>query len=193
MISVLRFLPWRSWYWALIDGDHRQSEVGKIWNFSRLRILCLEFIILDFLTYAPLEQLAQLKSLRLRELGFMYSLNWNPELFRSLLGKVLRQLKDLSKLKIEDEKWPLLVPRVAVIGLGSRLQKLRLGDSFRGAIEKSVVQVSELSQLQEACPNLTSLSLNFSMSNPEVRSAAHYAVQFNTITVGAFFVSQDID
>lgn len=73
--------------------DHPQSEVEQIWDFSRLRSLCLDNNILQFLKCAPLKQMTQLESLKLSGLGSVDHPNWNPALFRSVLGAVLGELK----------------------------------------------------------------------------------------------------
>lgn len=147
--------------------DHPQAESDEIWDLSRLRSLCLKRKVLTFLKCAPLSQLTQLEALKLIEWSANESKKASPGSVRGLLGGLIGKLQSVKNLKIETENWQEMPPMEAVIGMGSRLKKLRLRNVVAGGTMNITLPVSQLSQLQRACPNLTYLGLDLSMSNSE--------------------------
>jgi hypothetical protein len=160
--------------------DHAQSNVEQVWNFSRLRNLCLEGSVDDFLKFAPIKQLAQLHFLSLS--GFLESgprSDTDGGSVQKLLRVLLEGLKELNKLVIEDTDWDICMPMDAIFALGSNLERLDLIQSERkffiyGRMKLNFLSVMYLVQLRVSCPNLASLRLNFSVSSRKV-STKHQA------------------
>jgi hypothetical protein len=83
--------------------DHAQSNFEQVWDLSRLRSLSLDGWVVNFLKHAPINQLAQLHFLKLRDISEYGSRSTDNRLVQKLLRALLEGLKNLNQLVIEDD------------------------------------------------------------------------------------------
>ena len=82
--------------------------------------------MVNFLKHAPINQLAQLHFLKLRDISEHGSRSTDNRLVQKLLRALLEGLKNLNQLVIVDDDWDLCTPMDAVFALGSNLKRLAL-------------------------------------------------------------------
>jgi hypothetical protein len=169
--SAMRKLVLRFYCW-----DHSESEVQEMWDFSRLRSLVLHGKAMKFLQHAPVNELTRLDSLTLRVWGSHERLQPDLGSFSNYLRALLLKLPNLKKLKIEQNLWSRYTPIDAIINMPN-LEKLVLhenGGMYYNAARHPpallMLRTFHLAQLQSSCPSLTSLGLDFYLSNAEVSS-----------------------
>ena len=161
-----RFPPMERLELVQYEWEHSESEIEKIWDFSRLRSLTMKQDIGQFLFSPPLRHLQHLEYLEIEDI-FSYGPSFDEiERTRLGLGRLLGELKHLNTFKMSAYQWEQLVPMQAVVGIENRLRSLRLR-SF-SSCRSGMLQVSMLTNLQRACPGLEDLDLNISLVNPAV-------------------------
>lgn len=146
--------------------DYTNAEFQQTWDFSRLRSLVLNDGALEFLEFAPVDDLTHLESLTLRRWNFWDYHHPHRPSFSTYFENVLAKVPRLKKLKIVGNCWSDYIPVGAIFGL-KKLEKLVLREYFCPK-DSLMVRTVHLSQLQTNCQIITSLGLDIFMSNSEV-------------------------
>jgi hypothetical protein len=145
---------------------HSQLEASQLWDLSRLHSLAVNWNVPMFLNNAPLSQFPQLEYLQLSRFRYLEASRSVKLEIRRLLRELLGELKSLKKFKLIAQNWQAYTDIEMITGIGNKLESLTVRAESLGPDASSIVSVSQLTKLQNACPNLAFLGLNLSILSP---------------------------
>ncbi|KAG4431563.1 hypothetical protein IFR05_012957 [Cadophora sp. M221] len=168
-----KYPPMQKFVLEEVNWAYKVEEINQMWDFSNLRCLsifhsgCQEFCL-----NIPIQNFPHLRTVK-----FDYKLS-EEKAPRSWITSLLRESRELSTLKIEQDSWQESVDIRELMTLGSRLRKLRLMNHVKN-YSLEPISPSLLKGIMRVCPSIVDLTEDMPLSGEwSAREISDFLLEF---------------